>query len=119
MVKVNGYIYQAQDALCCIDKRTNLTINSEKVGNFSCNDGLLLILSPDFKQRLYWTPFSSYNGAKKSKVVDIKVNNDRVVFLLLTQGGMITKNSFQGTKPPINDTIYVGYVAIFPTVKNQ
>ena len=115
-----GYVYEAQQASCCIDNRYNLTVDNKRVGNYSGSpDGLLLVLTPDFKQRLYWTPFSSYDGGKKSKPVDIKVNNGRVVFALLANGEMITKNSFPGTKVSSNDTNFVGYVTVFGTVENQ
>ena len=113
-----GYVYEQQSASCCIDNRGNLTINNEKVGNYSGGDGLLLVLSPDFKQRIFWTPFSAYNGGGKTKVIDIKVNNGRVVFALMGNGAMITKNPFSGTKPSTNGT-FIGYIAIFPTVANQ
>ncbi len=54
----NGRLYVAGNKSADLENREQRQINGNPVGNYEGSEGFLLIVSPDFQQRIVWTPFA-------------------------------------------------------------
>ena len=109
-----GYVYLAQQAACCIANRDNLTVGGQKIAPYA-GDGVLMVLSPDFRTRVHWTAFSSKPGTVTT-ARDVSVREKVVAFVATAQGkagvGMVTVNPLKGTSAPSKDADVAGYLAV-------
>ena len=98
----SGRVYVAGVTACCTAKRADQQLSGRTIPDYSGGEGFLLIVSPDFTQRLHWTPFS---GGGDSLVA---VRNGSAAFATtMEKSEMITYNALQPSPATLDD----GFVA--------
>lgn len=55
----DGRVYLAGGAACCIKERDSQQVAGVTVGSYESGEGYFFVVSPDFKERLIWTPFAA------------------------------------------------------------
>jgi hypothetical protein len=120
MADSNGRLYVAGNKAADLERRTDRQINDRPVGNYASGEGYLLVLSPDFTERLLWTPFArAGHTAGDSPAVGVSVQNG-VAAVVLTQSNtdperrLITSANSLLAEPPGGASD--GYVAVWPAL---
>lgn len=105
-----GRVYVAGDAACCIQNRNARQIGGTTVGPYEIGEAFLLVVSPDLRQRLVWTPFTGGASAGGSPATGVAVRNGTAALTInLTKGALITNNAFQ----PGPSTLPDAYIAVW------
>lgn len=105
-----GYIFLAGEVSCCLHNRNTRQVASMTVGPYAGNEAYLLTVSPDFRQRLVWTPFAGAGGAANSPATAVSVRgNTAAIGITFKSGALITSNAFQSAPGSTQD----GYIAVW------
>lgn len=59
----NGTVYVSGVAACCIADRDSQQLGGQAIGGYTGGESYLLVVSPNLRERLYWTPFPGGGGA--------------------------------------------------------
>jgi hypothetical protein len=120
MADSEGRLYVAGNKAADLERRTDRQINDSPVGNYASGEGYLLVLSPDFTERLLWTPFArAGHAAGDSPAVGVSVQNG-VAAVVLTQSNsdperrLITSANSLLAEPPGGASD--GYVVVWPAL---
>ena len=105
-----GAIFLAGDASCCFHNRNTRQIAGVAVGPYASGEAYLLTVSPDFRQRLVWTPFAGPGGAASSPATAVSVRGDTAAIgIIVKSGALITAHALQPTPGSAQD----GYIAVW------
>ncbi|MEM7725412.1 MAG: hypothetical protein AAF208_03455 [Cyanobacteria bacterium P01_A01_bin.45] len=100
----NGTVILGGTAAYGIENREELTIEEQQVNPYIALDGYIAVISPDFQERLAWTPISQSSNA-------VAATRDGLVAVTAStnySGNQITHNSVQSNKGSTED----GYLLI-------
>jgi hypothetical protein len=113
-----GNVYVAGGTACCIENGAQRTINgSRAMSDAYLGGGFLLIVSPDFKQRLSWTTFRGETGNDESPVGVGVASGIGAIALMqstdtsTTEAPMLTVSAVQAAPPGGKSD---GYAAVWP-----
>lgn len=112
MADENGRLYLVGQAYARLDNRDNRMINGTAVGAYSGGESFLLIVTPDFKTRVIWTPFTGDPSAGGTTRMGVNVRNGTavaVIYLSVGSGNLITVNPLQPARAGDDEA----YVAIW------
>lgn len=111
-----GTIYLTGEQYFAQERRDERQIAGTTVGSYEGGEAFLLVVSPDFRQRLIWTPFTAPGtSAGGSPGFGVAVRGDiRAVGISLSQNSgntrrLITSNALQSTVGGGSD----GYLAVW------
>lgn len=105
-----GSMFIAGDASCCLHNRNTRQIANVTVGPYASSEAYLLTVSPDFRQRLVWTPFAGAGGAANSPATGVSVRGNTAAIGITFKGGaLITANALQLAPGSAQD----GYIAVW------
>ncbi|MBA3533419.1 MAG: hypothetical protein H0T73_15990 [Ardenticatenales bacterium] len=111
MADETGRVYLVGDTTLSIENRDSRQVAGVTVGPYALGEGFLLIVQPDFRQRLIWTPLAGSEGAGGSPLTGVSTRNGVAALVgTLTNGTLITHNAVQ----PTSSTLPDGYVAVWP-----
>jgi hypothetical protein len=108
-----GNVFLAGTAAFRIASQDKKTVAGQKVGDYASYEGFLLVVSPDFTQRLTWTSFSA-GGASDGRA--IAASGGAAVYAAAVgadqaaKGSLITASAL-AAKPKGGDD---GYLVVFP-----
>lgn len=113
MADENGRLYISGQAYATLEDRALRQIAGVTVGPYSGGEPFLLIVAPDFSERLIWTPFAGSNGAGGSPAYGVSVRNGRAAVVIGLRAGndnLITFNALQNSKGGDAEA----YLAVWP-----
>ncbi len=110
MADEQGRVFVAGRMFCCIANRDALQIVGQPVGGYQSGEPYFLAVSPDFEERIVWTPFAAAGGAAGGSPavgVSARDGNAAVAIDVAADKSLITHNALQAL--PLGGS--EGYVA--------
>ncbi len=107
-----GHIFLGGRVTCCIEKRDEHKVSGELVGPYAGEEASLLVLSPDFGERLSWTTFTSSTGAGPANVEGIALGAGVGLAVMTTYGPAALITVPPGATAPLGADD--GYFVTFP-----
>jgi hypothetical protein len=110
MADEQGRVFVAGQMFCCIANRDALQIAGQPVGGYQSGEPFFLAVSPDFEERIVWTPFTQAGGAAGGSPavgVSARDGNAAVAIDVDADKSLITHNALQALPLGGNE----GYVA--------
>jgi hypothetical protein len=98
MADEQGRVFVAGQMFCCIANREALQIAGQPVGGYQSGEPFFLAVSPDFEERIVWTPFTAEGGAAGgSPAVGVSARDGNAAVVIDVDAGksLITHNALQ------------------------
>ncbi len=104
----NGKVYVTGTTTCCLENRSEQYISGIQTGAYAGGEAFLLIVQPDFKKRLHWTPFTK-DGHSSSGVAVAVRNGKAAQASSLKTGSMVSVQAVQPNPSTVPDAYLVSW----------